>query len=397
MNECYVCDTKEWYTYRDQLYYFDQYIIEKFYNIFGHSCDTLEDLIHLITHFRGMCNNIKHSITETHQIRCACSCEKCGQYIPGSDKTKPIPQIECLWDDAYLYYSGLTHEQYETLSRLNNCYDEIGAINSMVGMDSIKEEFLKLLKFLSTNNGADNFMMHMMITGPPGHGKTHIAKLLGRAFQKSGLLKSDKFVAPTRANLIGAYCGHTAKETTKQFDKAQGGVIFIDEVYALGNKEKRDVFTKECIDTINQLLTERNDTLCIIAGYEHEIQECFFAYNMGLARRFPWHFKINPYTEQDLIDIFIKKMSEQGWTVEPNALREKDIKDNKEHFVNAGGDIENLVSRCILSHYSNSFLHGVTKVITRQDVKTGLDDYVSGHQVNESTPPPPPPPHGMYI
>ena len=267
----------------------------------------------------------------------------------------------------------------------------------MVGMGNIKQEFTRVMKYLATyETSSKEPLMHMGIYGPPGHGKTQIARLIGKAFSKSGLLaKPDVFVLATRADLIGAYCGHTARNTTKMFDSAQGGVIFIDEIYSLGNPEKRDVFTKECIDTINQLLSERTDTLCIIAGYEEQADESFFSYNPGLARRFPFNFIIKPYTEVELQQIFIKLAKDDGWEVLPDALQLNDLKD-KELFNNAGGDMENLLVKSIMAHYENNFLSSFPrrKTLSRDDVLKGIEAYKQNKKVKSDKKDPPPP--GMY-
>ena len=123
------------------------------------------------------------------------------------------------------------------------------------------------------------------------------------------ILKNEKFVKARRSDLIAGYLGQTAKATQKIIDSAIGGVLFIDEVYSLGNSEKRDSFAKECIDTINENLTEKKtDFICIIAGYKDEIDSCFFSYNSGLERRFPVRFTIEEYKPEELFLIFIKSI-----------------------------------------------------------------------------------------
>jgi SpoVK/Ycf46/Vps4 family AAA+-type ATPase len=186
------------------------------------------------------------------------------------------------------------------------------------------------------------------------------------------------------------------RQTTKAFDDARGGVVFIDEVYALGNERHGDVFTKECIDTINQLLTERQDTLCIIAGYESDIEKCFFSYNKGLERRFPWKFTIDAYTEKELLAIFYKKVVESGWTPEnKDILKTSDIKNYATHFVNAGGDIENFLQRCLICSLSSKFMDTRTsKILTREDVLMGLEAFIQGHKTKVVVDKPPP---NMYI
>ena len=119
-------------------------------------------------------------------------------------------------------------------------------------------------------------------------------------------LENDNFITATRSDLVAKYLGQTADKTQKVIDSALGGVLFIDEAYSLGNQEQRDSFSKECIDTINENLTEKKtDFICIIAGYKDEIESCFFSYNSGLERRFPVRFTIEEYKPEELYLIFI--------------------------------------------------------------------------------------------
>ena len=389
-----LCDEKSWARVRDDTYYFNVYLIERFHSLLSQDVHTLAEMIELVESYRNMNDNITAIILSRHQNNQMC--QECGRNM----YEDPDSYDDSVLNMACQYYGGVLDEQRRVLSRLKNCIEEMRAIDQMIGMDNIKEEFVRLLKFLATINAEDlkknSFMMHMVIMGPPGHGKTEIAKLLGNAFKKSGLLSENKFVTATRADLIGQYCGHTAKETTNMFDKARGGVIFIDEVYALGNPEKRDVFTKECIDTINQLLSERSDTLCIIAGYEHEIKTCFFSYNPGLERRFPWRFKIEPYSNEHLVAIFNKKIADMDKTIEQNALKPSDFEDHRDKFPNAGGDIVNLVTNCMLAYYDNSFLSGTgsNRMMTRADVLKGLERYLANRNGKQKEDPPP---FGMYM
>ena len=160
-----------------------------------------------------------------------------------------------------------------------------------------------------------------------------------------GFLKNEKFIEAKRSDLIGEYCGHTAVKTQKVINSVEGGVLFIDEVYSLGNREKKDVFTKECIDTINQNLTEKGDKfLCIIAGYKEEVQSCFFNYNKGLERRFPVRFELGSYDDDSLKKILLKFMKDDGWTFKDSDNPEKSellklITKNKELLKYQAGDL----------------------------------------------------------
>lgn len=394
---CCHCDRTGWLIWKDYNYHIDHYPIEKFYYYFNQPVDTLDDMITLLQSYQGMIASLATIIQKHHEAQCGRHCECCNQLLPvDTEGGEPLP---CDMEEAIYYYSGLSPQQTVDMDKLVGCLPELTEINGMIGMDSIKDECVNLLKFLISVDPKQiqehKLFMHMVITGPPGHGKTDIAKLLGRMFSKAGVLQSNKFVFATRADLIGKYCGHTAVQTTEVFDNARGGVVFIDEVYALGNPQKRDVFTKECIDTINQLLSERTDTLCIIAGYEEEIETCFFSYNPGLKRRFPWRFDIKQYTSQHLVDIFYKKMADMGKEMRPGALKASDLEKHAGKFENAGGDIVNLVTNCILAQHSNAFMDPkrLASPIRRADVQLGLKRYIQRkHQVKDNSPPP-----GMYV
>ena len=146
----------------------------------------------------------------------------------------------------------------------------------MIGMESVKQDMVDHILFKIQNLDTKNTdMMHTVIQGPPGVGKTEVAKIIGKIYLAMGILKNNKFIKANRSQLIAGYLGQTAKATQKIIDSAIGGILFIDEVYSLGNAEKRDSFAKECIDTINENLTDKKtDFICIIAGYKEEIDSC---------------------------------------------------------------------------------------------------------------------------
>jgi hypothetical protein len=396
---CYICKHPSWRTAKINLDYYNIELLNELLDD-AQGFPDLNSIIKVSDAYRKYSLNLIENLKQYHVNNCY-RCTSCKQHVPEHlRKTTPTVPSGVDYGVAMCYFSGLNGVQYKVLEKLKACIPEIRAIDHMIGMDNIKKEFARVIKYLATYDpvaSSKEPLMHMGIYGPPGHGKTQIARLIGKAFAKSGLLtKPDVFVVATRADLIGAYCGHTAKNTTKQFDDARGGVIFIDEIYSLGNPEKKDAFTKECIDTINQLLSERTDTLCIIAGYEEDAEQSFFAYNKGLARRFPFNFVIKPYTEEDLTRIFCKLAGDDGWEVMPGAILTSDLKDRK-LFDNAGGDMENLLVKSVMAHYENSFLsmNDHKKLLTRKDVEMGLAAYKLNKKVKKDPHSDPPPP-GMY-
>jgi hypothetical protein len=264
--------------------------------------------------------------------------------------------------------------------------DSLTELNNMIGMESVKQDMVDHILFRIQNlDHSHQDMMHTVIQGPPGVGKTEVAKIIGKVYLAMGILKNDKFVKATRSNLVGQYLGETAKLTQKIINSAEGGVLFIDEVYSLGNPEKRDSFAKECIDTINENLTERKkDMICIIAGYKKEIDSCFFAYNAGLERRFPIRFTIENYTPQELFLIFQKKVKDELWTLN-NLVTNQFFVDNFDHFKYFGGDIEILFSRCKRAHARRVFASkdAIKKELNMVDLKRGFDSFKAHRKVKE--------------
>ena len=272
------------------------------------------------------------------------------------------------------------------LKILHKLVDSLTELNNMIGMEAVKQDMVDHILFKVQDLDSSNMdMMHTVIQGPPGVGKTEVAKIIGKIYLAMGILKNNKFVKGTRSNMIADYLGQTARMTQKLINSAEGGILFIDEVYSLGNSEKRDSFSKECIDTINENLTEKKtDFICIIAGYKKEIDSCFFAYNPGLERRFPIRFTIEPYKAEEVYLIFRKKVAEAGWTLN-NMVSNQFFIDNFESFKFFGGDMEVLFSRCKRAHARRIFSSkaGIRKEIDMIDLKRGFDSFQSHRKTKD--------------
>jgi ATP-dependent Clp protease ATP-binding subunit ClpA len=278
-------------------------------------------------------------------------------------------------------FSMFKNEKFEKLYRLIPSCKEL---NSMIGLDNVKKDIFRQISYFVHGLNNSNEINHVVITGEPGVGKTTLAKIIAKIYMAMGFLNNDKFMEAKRSDLIGQYCGHTAIKTQKVIDSIEGGVLFIDEVYSLGNREKKDVFTKECIDTINQNLTEKGDKfLCIIAGYKEEVQSCFFNYNKGLERRFPVRFELESYDTNSLSNIFIKFMEDDKWNFD-KSLKIDDLKklidNNKSLLTYQAGDIRTLFQYS-KENYSMRLLTesielGVgIKNLKLNDIKYGFDKF----------------------
>jgi len=286
------------------------------------------------------------------------------------------------------------HIEYNiNMNALHKIKQPLTELNNMIGMKNLKENIVDQIIFYIQNlhtlksDIKGNDFMHTVIYGSPGTGKTEIAKIIGSIFSKLGVLSKGTFKKVTRADLIAGYLGQTALKTRDVIKECLGGVLFIDEAYALGNEEKRDSFSKECIDTLCESLSDhKDDLMVIIAGYETDLNSCFFNYNQGLKSRFTWRFKTDDYSGEDLYNIFIKKVNDGGWYLSENSeIDVKWFKQNKNIFKFYGRDIETLFAKTKIAHSRRVFCleTSLKKYLTIKDLDKGLEIYLKNEDLNE--------------
>jgi AAA+ superfamily predicted ATPase len=269
------------------------------------------------------------------------------------------------------------------MQAMHNIKKPLEDLDNMIGMNKLKDAIVDQIIFFSQNLHMGNDFMHTVIYGPPGTGKTEIAKIMGRIFSSIGILENNKFRKATRADLIAGYLGQTAIKTRDVIKDCLGGVLFIDEAYALGNREKRDSFAKECIDTLCEGLSDNKDKLMvIIAGYEEDLDKCFFAYNQGLNSRFPWRFHTDDYKADELNKIFAKKVKEIGWSLEKE-IKNDWFEDKMDYFKFYGRDIETLLAKTKIAHGRRVFCKDEheKRVITQKDVNKGFEMFTDNKEV----------------
>ena len=271
---------------------------------------------------------------------------------------------------------------------LNKLVEPLENLKKMIGMKSVKETIVNLILYNIQNfEKRNSSMLHTIIEGSPGTGKTEVAKIIADIYLKMGILKNDKFKSVKRNDLVGQYLGHTANKTQEVINSIKGGVLFIDEAYSLGNPEGRDSYSKECIDIINQNLSEgKCDFVCIIAGYPDALKNSFFRYNQGLERRFPYRFKVDDYDEKELRDIFIKIVKENKWKFMEKFKPSVDFfKKNKKYFKYFGGDLENYFNSCRISHARRAMtIHPkYKKCLTQGDLDKGLVFFTNNDEIKK--------------
>jgi SpoVK/Ycf46/Vps4 family AAA+-type ATPase len=238
-----------------------------------------------------------------------------------------------------------------------------------------------------TSSGGGDFK-HTVIYGPPGTGKTEVAKLIGQMYSKIGVLsKKNIFKKVTRNDLVAGYLGQTAIKTKAVITECLGGVLFIDEVYALGNENDLDSFSRECIDTLCEALSDHKDNLMVIvAGYEKEIERHFFSANPGLDSRFVWRFAIEKYTPTELRDIFVKKVGSTGWIMEKETANPEWFSKHKDVFTHYGRDMERLFLYVKIAHSKRVFGKSkeIQRIITEKDMTVGLDTFLENRKKDDS-------------
>ena len=268
------------------------------------------------------------------------------------------------------------------LKSLTQIQPELEKLNKMVGMKDLKNSILnQLLYFMQdlhiTNKESD--FKHTVLYGPPGTGKTEIAKIIGTMYSKIGILKNNVFKKVTRNDMVAGYLGQTAIKTKKVIDECLGGVLFIDEAYSLANNYQEDGYSKECIDTLCEALSDhKEDLMVIIAGYEEDLNNSFFKANKGMESRFIWRFNIEQYNTHDLMEIFKKKINETDWVLENDVVNIKWFDKHKQDFKNYGRDMELLFSYLKIAHSRRIYGKDASlrKHISIEDLDTGYDMFM---------------------
>lgn len=321
-----------------------------------------------------------------------------------NDKPKKKIDISCeinsIMDLLTLIEENKLDDELEyniDMKSLHNIKEPLQDLNNMIGMDSLKQNIVdQILYFIQSLHKpkkpelkSSGDYMHTVIYGPPGTGKTEVAKLMGKIFSNMGILKKGIFKKVTRSDLIAGYLGQTAIKTNDVIKECLGGVLFIDEAYALGNTEKRDSFSKECIDTLCEGLSNYKDNLMvIIAGYEDELKNCFFNYNQGLDSRFTWRFKTVDYKAEELYKIFLLKLEQSGWSIHSDHVEKINAKWFDKHLIYFkffGRDVETFISRVKICHSKRVFClpESDKTLITYDDLDKGMKEFLKNDEVKK--------------
>lgn len=196
--------------------------------------------------------------------------------------------------------------------------DVLAEFDALVGLGAVKAQVHKIIAVVQANTQREkaglktvNPGLHLVFTGPPGTGKTTVARLVARLYAAAGALPGSRFAEATRADLIAGYVGQTAIKTNELIDRTRPGILFIDEAYSLTPRGEVD-FGHEAIATLVKAMEDHRDTFAVIvAGYGDEMTE-FIESNPGLRSRFKTRIDFPDYSADELTEIFGRMAHDAG-------------------------------------------------------------------------------------
>lgn len=248
-------------------------------------------------------------------------------------------------------------------------------LDGYIGLEAVKREVRNLINMVTVHRlrqeqglPAGDFSLHMVFSGNPGTGKTTVARLMARIYRSLGILSRGHLVEVDRSGLVAGYVGQTAIKTRKAVDAALGGVLFIDEAYALNAGGEND-FGREAIDTILKAMEDHRDDLVVIAAGYDELMERFIRSNPGLESRFSRFLHFEDYTGRELMHIFESRCRRGCYTLEERAgelVRDFIAVENADpvSFGNARG-VRNIFERILVSQANRL---AAMETVTREDL-----------------------------
>lgn len=266
-------------------------------------------------------------------------------------------------------------------------------LDGLVGLKNIKKDIHSLMNFIEITKirkerglNVPTISYHLVFTGNPGTGKTTVARLVAGLYRQIGILPKGQLVEVDRGQLVAGYTGQTAIKTMDAINRAMGGVLFIDEAYALVNDDQ-DSFGKEAVETILKAMEDHRDELVVIVAGYTELMHKFIESNPGFKSRFSKFFEFPDYTGEELMEIFDRFCKSNGYHMAEPAKKyladelQKMYEARSRHFGN-GRTVRNIFEKAI--HAQADRLTGGNVSITGDEKpSTDESDKVSDKDLQE--------------